>query len=282
MATTSIFPRSKNCVWDEVTDELRASTCEDGSVYMWKDVTTGESWFGTQKPPAKWRHYFKQNNLSGALGETVVAGMCPPHPALRPHPAAKIVRLQKALNALVLRTHDHALGTTADGLVGPHTVKAVNRAMYMYAKGGAPSEFTTGRLTHQQVVAFSPQLAAYIERSPIAAATRVAPVTSPSLPAPPPPYSPPILPSAQAPVQYPSGANMYPYGQPPAYPGYYQPVYYSNRGPGGLPADQATVDVKAFLPAQYEHVSVDPTTVMAAIIVGVGIYLVATRKKKEH
>lgn len=77
---------------------------------------------------------------------------------------------------------------------------------------------------------------------------------------------------------------MYPYGQPPAYPGYYQPqqpYYYSNRGPGGLPADQASVDVKAFLPAQYEHVQVDPTTVMAAIIVGVGIYIVATRKKKE-
>lgn len=77
---------------------------------------------------------------------------------------------------------------------------------------------------------------------------------------------------------------MYPYGQPPAYPGYYQPqpVYYSNRGPGGLPADQATVDVKAFLPAQYEHVQVDPMTVMALIAVGLGIYYVATKKKKEH
>ena len=71
----------------------------------------------------------------------------------------------------------------------------------------------------------------------------------------------------------------------PSYPGYYQPqqpVYYSNRAPGGLPPDQATVDVKAFLPAQYEHVQVDPTTVMAVIAVGLGVYYVMSKKKKEH
>lgn len=76
---------------------------------------------------------------------------------------------------------------------------------------------------------------------------------------------------------------------PYSYPGYYapaptyygQPSYYSNRGPGGLPTDRATVDVKAFIPAQYEHVSVDPMTVMAAIVVGIGIYLVATKKKAK-
>ena len=269
------------CRWEEVSDELRADMCDDGSVFMWKDTTTGESWFDAQQPPKKWRKFMQHKPLGEA---SVVPGVCPPHPTVRPHPAAKIVRLQKALNALARRTEDHAVGVVADGLVGTHTVKATNRAMYMYARGGAPSEFTTGTLTHGQVAAFSPQLAAYIERSPIAAPTRVAPATSPSLPVPPPPSSPQILPSSSAPVQYPAGANMYPYGQPPAYPGYYQPqqpYYYSNRGPGGLPADQASVDVKAFLPAQYEHVQVDPTTVMAAIIVGVGIYIVATRKKKE-
>lgn len=265
-------------MWDDVVDGLRASTCDDGSVYMYKDTNTGESWFATQRPPKQWRRHFQHNNF----GESVVPGLCPPRPAIHPHPAAKIVRLQKALNVLATRVRDHAIGTTVDGLVGPRTVKAVNRAMYMYARGGAPSEFTTGKLTHGQIVAFAPQLAAYIERSPIAAATRVAPATSPSLSTPP-PASPQILPSAPSPVQYPAGANMYPYGQSPAYPGYYQPqpLYYSNRGPGGLPADQATVDVKAFLPAQYEHVQVDPTTVMAAIIVGVGIYMVMSKKKKE-
>lgn len=275
------------CRWEEVSDELRADMCDDGSVFMWKDMTTGESWFDAQQPPKKWRKFMQHKPLGEA---SVVPGVCPPHPTVRPHPTAKIVRLQKALNALARRTGDHVLGVVTDGLVGAHTVKATNRAMYMYARGGAPSEFTTGTLTHGQVAAFSPQLAAYIERSPIAAPTRSVPETS--LPvhatATPvaPPSSPQILPSSAVPVQYPAGANMYPYGQPPAYPGYYQPYqygpYYSNRAPGGLPADRASVDVKAFLPAQYEHVQVDPTTVMAAIIVGVGIYIVATRKKKEH
>ena len=77
---------------------------------------------------------------------------------------------------------------------------------------------------------------------------------------------------------------------PYSYPGYYAPAptyygppapYYSNRGPGGLPADRASVDVKAFIPAQYEHVRVDPMTVMAALVVGVGIFLVATKKKAK-
>ena len=189
--------------------------CDDGSVFMYKDTTTGESWFGTEKPPKKWRRHL-QHNFGAAE-----AGVCPPHPTIAPHPSSRIVRLQKALNSLARRTGNHALGVVADGLVGRHTVKAVNHAMYTYAKGAAPSEFTTGALTHAQIVSFSPQLAAYIERSPIAASTRVAPTTSPSLPTPP-PYappaaSPPISPPAQAPVQYPSGANMYPYDQQPGY-----------------------------------------------------------------
>ena len=280
MATpASIFPRRKTCYWEDVGGGLSANMCDDGSVFMYKDTATGESWFGTEKPPKKWRRQLQHNNFGA-----VEAGLCPPHPHVMPHPSAKIVRLQKALHGLVLRTGDRIVGVTADGLVGPRTVKAVNRALYMYAKGAAPSEFTTGALTHGQIVAFSSQLAAYIERSPIAASTRLSPATSPSLSPPPShaaPAAPPISPPAQVPVQYSAGANMYPYGQ---YPGYYQPqpVYYSNRAPGGLPADQATVDVKAFIPAQYEHVQVDPMTVAAAIIIGVGIYIVATKKKTRR
>jgi hypothetical protein len=264
-----------------VADGLRANMCDDGSVYMWHDTTTGDTWFGTQKPPKRWLDYFKRQGLSGALG-AAVPGVCPPHPAITPHPMAKIVRLQKALNGLASRTTDHALRVTADGLVGSRTVKAVNRAMYMYAKGGAPSEFATGTLTHAQVASFSPQLSAYIERSPIRtadrststpAAVQAATAAASTIP--------PILPAAQVPVQYES--SMPPQYAYPSYPGYYpqQPVYYSNRAPGGLPPDQASVDVKAFIPAQYEHVRVDPMTVAAVIAVGLGIYFVMTKKKER-
>lgn len=68
----------------------------------------------------------------------------------------------------------------------------------------------------------------------------------------------------------------------PPQPAYYQPqpTYYGPpRGPGGLPADRASLDVKAFVPAQYEHIRVDPTTVMFMILAGVGVYLVVTKKK---
>lgn len=74
--------------------------------------------------------------------------------------------------------------------------------------------------------------------------------------------------------------NYYnPYAPPP--PQAYPPGYYP-AGPGGLPADRASVDVKAFIPAQYEHVQVDPTTVMALILVGLGVYYVATHKKHHN
>jgi hypothetical protein len=267
------------CTWIEITDDLKAEVCENGDTLMYHDTATGDVWLANETPPAKWQKHFRprRHGMSG-LGAAAVDGMCPPHPSIRPHPAQKIVRLQNALNALARRTGDHLVGAHADGLVGSKTVKAVNRAMFMYAKGGAPSDFTTGKLTHRQVGDFAPQLAAYIERSPIAAANRVAPTESPSLPEPAPQISPstPSVPS--------SGGTMPPYSYPGSYPGYYAPTYYGpgySRGPGGLPADRASVDVKAFVPAQYEHVNVDPMTVMAAIVVGVGIYFVATRKKAK-
>ena len=272
------------CAWVELADDLKAEVCENGTTLMYRDTETGDVWLANETPPAKWQKHFRparrHHGMSG-FGAAVDDGVCPSHPSVRPHPSQKIVRLQNALNALARRTGDHLVGTHADGLVGPKTVKAVNRAMFMYAKGGAPSDFTTGRLTHGQVRDFAPQLAAYLERSPIAAPNRVEPAESPSLPAPAP--SPQISPSPSSVPS--SGGTMPPY----SYPGYYapaptyygQPSYYSNRGPGGLPTDRATVDVKAFIPAQYEHVSVDPMTVMAAIVVGIGIYLVATKKKAK-
>lgn len=267
------------CSWIELADDLKAEVCDNGTTLMYHDTETGDVWLANETPPPKWRKHAKRrrHGMSG-FGAAADDGVCPPHPSIRPRPSHNIVRLQNALNALARRTGDRLIGAHADGLVGPKTVKAVNRAMFMYAKGGAPSEFTTGKLTHGQVRDFAPQLAAYVERSPIAAANRVEPATSPSLPAP----SPEISPS---PASVPSsGGTMPPYSYPgyyPPAPTYYGPSPYSNRGPGGLPTDRATVDVKAFIPAQYEHVSVDPMTVMAAIVVGIGIYLVATKKKAK-
>lgn len=74
-------------------------------------------------------------------------------------------------------------------------------------------------------------------------------------------------------------ALMGDYYSPPA--GYYPPPSYNYgppRGPGGLPGDRATLDVKAFIPAQYEHVSLSPVSGMA--IVGVGVLLVLLLSKK--
>ena len=64
---------------------------------------------------------------------------------------------------------------------------------------------------------------------------------------------------------------------PPPPPTYYGPT----RAPGGLPADRASLDVRAFVPAQYEHIRVNPTTAMLLIGVSVlAVLFVLDRKKK--
>lgn len=80
------------------------------------------------------------------------------------------------------------------------------------------------------------------------------------------------------PAYYPDDPG-YGYGPPPPPPTYY--AMPRRRGPGGLPRDEASLDVKAFIPAQYDHIRVHPGGVMAALGLGVIVYLVATRKKKE-
>lgn len=70
------------------------------------------------------------------------------------------------------------------------------------------------------------------------------------------------------------------YYQQPA--GYYpQQGYYPPRGPGGLPTDRASVDVKAFIPAQYEHVRLNPGTGMAVLVVGLVVVAMLARDKKH-
>lgn len=65
-------------------------------------------------------------------------------------------------------------------------------------------------------------------------------------------------------------------------PGYYPPPGYNYgppRAPGGLPGDRATLDVKAFIPAQYEHVSLSPWNGVAIVGIGVSLILLLAAKK---
>lgn len=74
------------------------------------------------------------------------------------------------------------------------------------------------------------------------------------------------------------------YGPPVrGYPGYAAPGYaapgYAPRGPGGLPTNQASLDVKAFIPAQYEHVRLTPLTGILVIAGFVGVVSLIQRHK---
>jgi lysozyme family protein len=73
-----------------------------------------------------------------------------------------IRRLQNALNALAQATGDHGLAVKADGLAGPGTASATNRAMVSYVTNG-PSTLRTGRLTAKQLPALAAALASNIE-----------------------------------------------------------------------------------------------------------------------
>ena len=78
----------------------------------------------------------------------------------------------------------------------------------------------------------------------------------------------------QSQTEYPPG--MYP---PPDY--YPAPGYMPQRGPGGLPTDRASFDVRAFIPAQYEHIRLDPTWIVVALGVGLGALLYSQRNKRD-
>lgn len=206
---------------------------------------------------------------------TLEPGGCPAHPSHKPMPLAKVRRLQNALRGLAKRVKDKAINVVADGLVGTHTVNATNRALAAYAPG-----FTTGGFTRTQVLRLAPQIAAYLEKAPYTAAPDVAATTPPPFVA----SAPPMVQPYQAPAA-PEGSATMPYQQPGYAPAYYTPPppsyqYGPARGPGGLPADRASVDVRAFVPAQYEHIRIEPTTAMAVVAVGVVIALMLAQKKK--
>ena len=64
-----------------------------------------------------------------------------------------------------------------------------------------------------------------------------------------------------------------PYGPVPAQ--YYPPP----PGYGPRPPREASVDIKAFIPASYEHVKFNPTTI--ALVFGVGVAVVLVMQKKQ-
>ena len=150
-----------------------------------------------------------------------------------------------------------------DGLVGPKTVKAVNYVVPKYTS--APASFSDGRLTHAQVVAFAPQLAAFIENAPNKGSGGSDALMEPTS------YSTPPL---QARPPAPSSGGTMPAYYPP------QPAYYPPRGPGGMNPNEASVDTKVYIPAQYEHVKFNPGTV--ALVIGVGVIAVLVGQKRAE
>ncbi|HEV3059585.1 MAG TPA: hypothetical protein VGY48_15150 [Vicinamibacterales bacterium] len=212
--------------------------------------------------------------LGADANMSALPGICHPH---APRPLATIKRLQTALRGLAQRTGDGTASVPVDGLVGPHTVRAVNYAVPKYAS--ADPLLASGNLSHAQVVAFAPQLAAAIEQAPIAAPA------APSMPVPPPapaPSSPSFWQDvAQGTAMY-AAQQAQQGGRPmPAPVQYYPPGYApAPHYPGYGPQRQASVDIKAFVPAQYEHVRFNPVTV--AVIIGVGVAAVLITQKRER
>ncbi len=274
--SADLFPHRKQCEWIEQGSGLMARVCDDGEVMMWHDTNTRETWLPHETPPKHWRRFFRQHHFSGALGAAATeAGGCPVLPTHKPTPLAKIRRLQNALRGLAKRVKDRAINVVADGLVGPHTVAATNRALAQYAPG-----FTQGSLSRAQVLKLAPQVAAYLERAPY---TLTHPGDASQQPAPFVATTPPVV-QPSVPAAMPGGAQtMPPYGPPP--PTYYPPSPYGYgppRGPGGLPTDRASVDVRAFIPAQYEHLRVSPGTGFAVVAVGLAVVVLLMRDKKHR
>ena len=77
---------------------------------------------------------------------------------------------------------------------------------------------------------------------------------------------------------FPQQQAYYPQQQPGYYP---QPAYYPQapRGPGGLPTNQASLDVKAFIPAQYDHIQLHPGGAIAIVAVGVLLAMVVSQHR---
>ena len=186
-----------------------------------------------------------------------------------------IGRLQSALEALSRRVDDHRVATTLDGRMGPLTAAATNHALKTYSS--APANLKTGKLTQSQILASLTPITTYIE----SARSIVGKVTSGIYR----PSQQQAMQTQYSPAGSPGGATPMP---APA-PTYYQPSYYArpattrpyaSRGPGGLPTDRASVDIKAFIPAQYEHIRINPSLPMI-VLGGIVIFMIMKDRKKK-
>jgi lysozyme family protein len=124
---------------------------------------------------------------------------------------AGIVYLQQVINQLGTAAGDKALAIAIDGVVGPNTTKATNRALVTYVKA-APASMRTGKLTAAQVKTNAGKLAQYISQ---AVAVRGVPPTTP-----PDTMTPEPLPPEPVPVQQPTSSLAPPTeaGPPPFTP----------------------------------------------------------------
>lgn len=192
-------------------------------------------------------------------------GACRERPHVATPGSATIRRLQTALAGLAKRTKDPRVATGVDGVIGPKTVNAVNYALPKYV--AAPAAFASGALTKAQVVGAAVQLAAYIDKGP----NRIEGRVTTEFPA-----AASTQTMSPSPAQQPGGTPMPPAQYYPPQPGYAPAPYYPY---APQPQREASVDIKAFIPAQYEHVRFNPMTVALVIAVGVGTVLVMNKRK---
>jgi hypothetical protein len=124
------------------------------------------------------------DNLVPYLHQTVDAKIAPkpkssltPVPANAPKGKAAVAALQQALQALGQSAGDSTLvAIVADGLVGPKTTGAVNRAFTQYvAAAYAPAQFRTGKLTNASVSANAAKLADLVNREAVRRAGAASP-----------------------------------------------------------------------------------------------------------
>lgn len=265
----SMFPHRTRCTWVEQSEELSVRLCDDGTITMWRDIY-GNAWLPSTKPPKRWRKaiaFFKKNPDAIHLGAA---------PVLH-----SVGQLQSALEALSRRVDDHNVQTTMDGKMGPRTAEATNRALKLYAST-APGTLRSGHLSEAVIVRNVIDITRYIN----AAHTIGARVTSGIFHPRPPQTTTPIQTQLQ-PAAAPGGAGAMPapgyYPPPSGYypPSGYAPSGYAPRGPGGLPPDRASVDVRAFIPAQYEHVRIEPSWAMFGLAAVVVLFLVKQRKGEK-
>ena len=55
---------------------------------------------------------------------------------------------------------------------------------------------------------------------------------------------------------------------------------YMRRGPGGLPTNQASLDIRAFIPAQYDHIQIHPAGVIVGVLAVVTTVLLVQRSRR--